>query len=165
MRKIISVMNVPQGRIGVKKAGPLAPVKSVLFIDNTVGGELAKRLQEAEADLGKATGYRVRVTESAGTPLGMLLPSTNPWGPAECGRGECVPCAQQDKRRIDCKKRNILYENRCTLCNSEDQKDGKSLKDGKGIYVGESSRSLHERAKELGADKQARSEDSHQIKH
>ena len=59
--------------------------------DNTVGGELAKRLQEAEVDLGKATGYRVRVTESAGTPLGMLLPSTNPWGPAECGRGNCVP--------------------------------------------------------------------------
>ena len=117
-RKRISEMNVPQGRIGVKKAGPLAPVKSVLFIDNTVGGELARRLQEAEVDLGKATGYRVRVTESAGTPLGMLLLSTNPWGPADCGRGGCVPCAQQDKKRNDCKKRNILYENRCTLCNT-----------------------------------------------
>jgi Uri superfamily endonuclease len=39
------------------------------------------------------------------------------------------------------------------------------LKDGKGIYVGESSRSLYERAKEHEADKVKTSEDSHQIKH
>ena len=56
------------------------------------------------------------------------------------------------------------------MCNT-DQKDGKkrnsssSLKDEKGIYVGESSRSLHERAKEHEADKRKLSEDSHQIKH
>ena len=165
MRKRISELNIPQGRIGMKGPGPQAPVKSVMFIDNTAGGELAKRLQEAEMDLGKATGYRVRVTESAGTPLGMLLPSTNPWGHADCGRSDCVPCAQPDKKKLNCKKRNILYENRCTVCNQTDQKDGKSLKDGKGIYVGESSRSLYERAKEHEADKQAQSEDSHQIKH
>ena len=51
------------------------------------------------------------------------------------------------------------------LCNPEGKKDGKALKDGRGIYVGESSRSLYERAKEHEADRQARSEDSHQIKH
>ena len=39
------------------------------------------------------------------------------------------------------------------------------LKDGKGVYVGESSRSLSERAKEHEADKLKTSEDSHQIKH
>ena len=165
MRKRIGELNIPQGRIGKKGPGPQAPVKSVLFIDNTAGGELARRLQEAEMDLGKATGYRVRITESAGTPLGMLLPSTNPWGQSDCGRGDCVPCAQPDSKRLDCKKRNILYENRCTVCNKEDQKDGRFLKDGKGIYVGETSRSLYERAKEHEADKQAMREDSHQIKH
>ena len=165
MRKKVSELNIPAGRIGRKGAGPQAPVKSVLFIDNTAGGELARRLQEAEMDLGKATGYRVRVAESAGTPLGMLMPSTNPWGNADCGRSDCVPCAQQDEKRMNCKKRNILYENRCTLCNKADQKDGLFLKDGKGIYVGESSRSMYERAKEHEADKQALSEDSHQVKH
>ena len=165
MRKKISELNIPDGRIGKKGAGPQAPVKSVLFVDNTAGGELAKRLQEAERDMGIATGYRVRVTESAGTPLGMLLPCTNPWGNADCGRGDCVPCAQPDERRMNCKKRNILYENRCTVCNKADQKDGIFLKDGKGIYVGESSRSMYERAKEHEADRQALSEDSHQVKH
>ena len=56
------------------------------------------------------------------------------------------------------------------MCNT-DQKDGKkrnsssSLKDGKGIYVGESSGSLNERAKEHEADKRKLSEDSHKFKH
>ena len=70
------------------------------------------------------------------------------------------------ERRIDCKKRNILYENKCEICNP-DQKDGKKvgLRGGRGIYVGETSRSLYERAKEHQADKEARSEDSHQVKH
>ena len=56
MRKRISELNIPQGRIGKKGPGPQAPVKSVMFVDNTVGGELAKRLQEAEVELGMATG-------------------------------------------------------------------------------------------------------------
>ena len=37
--------------------------------------------------------------------------------------------------------------------------------DGKGIYVGESSRSLYERAKEHVADREGGKEDSHQLKH
>ena len=148
MRKKLGDMNVPEGRRGVKRAGPLAPVRSVLFVDNTAGGELARRLQDAEVEMGKSTGYRIKIAESAGTPMGMLLPSSTPWGPADCEKQECVPCSQAEDKRIDCRKRNILYENRCVLCNPEGQKDGKFLKDGKGIYVGESSRSLYERARE-----------------
>ena len=40
-----------------------------------------------------------------------------------------------------------------------------NLDDGKGIYVGESSRSMYERTKEHDADREKRSEESHQIKH
>ena len=118
-----------------------------MFVDNSAGGELAKRLQAAEDELGEATGYRIRIAESAGSALGILLPSTNPWGANDCERADCVICKQGDKKRIDCKRRNILYENKCEICN-KDQQDGKkmkssssvaSLKDGKGIYVGESS--------------------------
>ena len=32
--------------------GPLAPIRSVMFVDNSGGGELARRLQVAEEDLG-----------------------------------------------------------------------------------------------------------------
>ena len=102
------------------------------------------------------TGYRVRITEAAGTPLGLLLPSTNPWGPQDCNRLDCITCSQGDEKRIDCRKRNILYESECTICNVG-KKDGKEdLKDGKGVYVGESSRSIYERAKEHVADRENR---------
>jgi hypothetical protein len=80
LRKKLGSMNVPKGRKVIRGRGPLAPIRSVMFIDNTGGGELARRLQEAKTELGKATGYRVRIVESAGSPLGMLLPRTSPWG-------------------------------------------------------------------------------------
>ena len=80
LRKKLGSMNVPKGRKVRRGRGPLAPIRSVMFIDNTGGGELARRLQEAKTDLGKATGYRVRIVESAGSPLGILLPSTSPRG-------------------------------------------------------------------------------------
>jgi hypothetical protein len=47
----------------------------------------------------------------------------------------------------------------------EGLKGWKFLKDGKGIYVGETSRSLYERAKEHEADRNKTSKESHQVKH
>ena len=151
-----------------KKKGPLPPTRSVLFVDNTVGGGLYKRLQESEDATGNMSGYRVRVAEAAGTPLSILLPSTNPWGPMDCQRQDCVTCHQGDEQRIDCRKRNILYESECVICaeSKSSQKDGNSSKkDGKGVYVGESSRSIYERSKEHVADRENLSEESHQVKH
>ena len=39
---------------------------SVLFIDNTKGGRLAKVFREEERSLGNMTGYNFRVAEVAG---------------------------------------------------------------------------------------------------
>ena len=36
------------------------------------------RFQKAEEEAGEISGYRVRIAESAGTALSMLLPRTNP---------------------------------------------------------------------------------------
>ena len=65
-----------------------------------------------------------------------------------------------------------LYESRFTLCNVEEgEKKTKTedeisfLRAGKGIYVGESSRSLYERSKEHQKDREDMNEKSHQIKH
>ena len=62
-----------------------------------------------------------------------------------------------------------MYESECTLC-AETKKAGKengdcSLGDGRGMYVGESSRSIYERAGEHETDMKKRSEESHQVKH
>ena len=52
------------------------------------------------------------------------------------------------------------------LCNPEDKKEKtKEMGDRKGVYVGESARSIHERAAEHWSDCTSRKEDSHMIKH
>ena len=68
---------------------------------------------------------------------------------------------------MNCKKRNILYESSCRLCHVDGKKAGKIDKKAgnKGIYVGESSRSMYERGKEHQRDGKERAEDSHQWKH
>ena len=63
-----------------------------------------------------------------------------------------------------------MYESSSKLCNPEDgrkkkKEGGKELGGKQGVYVGESARSIFERAKEHQADRVARKEDSHVIKH
>ena len=94
-RKQQRKLNRKLGELGVqkrnkKKKGPPPPIRSVLFLDNTANGELVKRMNRGEEDLGEATNLRVRMAESAGTPLGILLTRSNPWGPGDCGRDDCV---------------------------------------------------------------------------
>ena len=94
----------------------MEPPISVLFVDNTKGGTLAKRLQEEEKRLGGVTSYRIRIVESAGMALSRLLPSTNPWGPGDCGREDCKICSQDDEVKQDCRRRSILYQSQCQVC-------------------------------------------------
>ena len=144
----------------------LEPPVSVMFVENTRDGILARMLQVEEKRLGGMTSYRVRVAESAGMALSRMLPSTNPWGPGDCGRHDCQLCNQQDETRQDCRKRNVLYENRCQVCMVDVKTDGKlNQEDGKGVYIGETSRSMYERSKEHQKDRDDKSEDSHQVKH
>ena len=86
---------------------------------------LAKRIQEGEDEVGFKTNYRVKMTESADTPLGLLLTTNNPWGNKYCERADCHPCGQMDEKRVNCKQRNILYESYCTECNPDDMKQDK----------------------------------------
>ena len=56
------------------------------------------------------TGYNIRVAETAGWVLAILLPSTNPWGAGDCGRHDCPVCEQGDENRQHGKQQNILCE-------------------------------------------------------
>ena len=79
-------------------------------------------MKGVEEEVAHKLDYRVRMMEAAGTPMGLLLTKNNPWGTKDCARGDCTTCAQGDETVIDCKKRNVLYESYCTLCNPEDVK-------------------------------------------
>ena len=72
-----------------QKRKPDPKTVTVMFVDQTVGGVLAKRLQMAEDRLAGITGYRVRITETSGSQLRRILPNTNPWQGMDCMRPEC----------------------------------------------------------------------------
>ena len=141
------------------------PTIATMFVDNTVNGELARRLQAAEDRLSRMTGYRIKMIETCGSQLCTLLPYTNPWSGSDCNRRDCYTCGQGGDKLEDCKKRNILYESSCSGCRVP-KTDGGSRKLEKGaIYVGESARSIYERAGEHQRDAMKESDDSHMVKH
>ena len=79
---------------------------------------------------------RVRIAVCADMPLSRLLPSTNPWGAGDCERQDC---GQDVEKQQNCKMRNILYGNQCTVCHVDDKagKEKQPLQiDGKGVYDG-----------------------------
>ena len=68
----------------------------------------------------------------------------------------------RDRRTVS----NILYESSCTVCNPDvDPKKRRKMNEMRGVYVGESARSIYERAKEHWADRVGQKEDSHMVKH
>ena len=128
--------------------------RSILFVEVTMRGKLAKALREVEERLRGITKYRTKIVEGVGRKLKDILPNTDPWSGQPCGRNECIPCQQEGDRKQNCKQRNIVYESKCEECNPKNKKEV-SLKDGRefsSIYVGESARSLSERVAEHWSD-------------
>ena len=115
---------------------------SVLFVDQTPKGELARRLRELEPRLAKITGFRIKIVERGGTKLKQALPNTNPWSGSDCGRDDCVTCKQVDERLQDCFRTNILYESKCLSCVRVGEESDKGRMEVMGkdeaVYVGES---------------------------
>ena len=155
-----------------KKTKPDPLTIAVMFVEQTVGGVLAKRLQEVEDRLAEMTGYRVKVVEMSGSQLCRILPNTNPWGSRDCQRMDCFHCSQPGDKLEDCKGRNVLYETMCELCSKEvlegqkkPMSKWKEFKVMAGVYVGETARSLHERIGEHWQDVKGGKEESHMLKH
>ena len=127
---------------------------TVLFIEHTPNGELARRFREAEVELSRITGFKVKVVERNGASIKSILHKANPWAEGCCSRQDCYPCSTGDKH--DCFKKNIVYTNTCNQCEVEGKKQ---------FYVGESARSSHERGGEHIRDFRGKKQDSHILKH
>ena len=63
-----------------------------MFVPYTRRGELAKRLREAEEDLGEQTGVKIKIVERTGRRLVDLLHKADPWQGQDCGRPKCLLC-------------------------------------------------------------------------
>ena len=157
--------STPENRTEVRTA-------AVLFVENTKGGMLAKKMREIMENLKHILGYNIKIVERAGTPLKLMFSLAKIGEGGECGRGDCIPCTQDSRgeKLPPCRKRNILYENICLKCNPEAGSEDKRKEwippaHPPSIYVGESARSLYERGKEHWANYRAGLENSHILKH
>ena len=96
------------------------------------------------------------------------FPQTATWKGEQCGRQECVTCNQPGEELPNCTKSSVVYESICIACNPNATKKGELMEVKEGapsIYVGETSRSIQERALEhLGAARR-KDTDSHINKH
>ena len=117
--------------------------------------------------MAKLTGFRIKFVEEGGTPLWRSF-STTLGGGVKCNREGCVTCEQPDEKKLDCFSRSIVYESSCTLCHPGgkiDMPGDTMIVSGKGIYTGETSRSLGERAGEHMVAAKGLDRGSHMVKH
>ena len=159
-----------QKKMGAPEVQSPAP-RSVLFVEQTPGGELAQRLRELFVRLEPTVGFYIKVVEKTGKKLTSLFPLTTLWSGASCGReGECITCYQDAEVLPDCTQQSILYENVCAKCIPEARAKkpiGSKDLEGRGaaLYVGETSRSIRERGGEHWASYKGGKEENHMVKH
>ena len=158
-----------------QKAGerrkPGQTAATVMFVPSTRGSMLIRSLKEDEDMMAGMTGFRVKYQEAGGSILANAF-NKNLGSDRSCGREECPPCRKPEGRG-KCKARNIVYESKCVICNpatSHEEVDrllpsGSPQVPREGIYLGETSRSLHERALEHERDARTFSAKSHIVKH
>ena len=156
-------------KAGNRKAGQEMKTRSVLFVENTRNGELARTIKEVCGRLEEILGYRIKVVERAGTPLKLLFPLGRLDEGTVCGRPGCITCNQEGENKIPpCTKRSLVYENICTKCNPKVTKEGGMVTPPEtfpSIYIGETSRSIAERGKEHWRGYKEGRDDSHIWKH
>ena len=122
-----------------------------------MAGELVRRLRNREQELKGSIGRKIKFVERAGTTIKSILIRNDPWNHKDCGRSKCIPCSQADQQTAsNCSKRNIVYESSCSECKLR----GTTVK-----YIGESSRSLKERAEEHRQDSKSEDKLSHMRSH
>ena len=139
----------------VKSKSDEPEVITVMFVPQTPGGELCKRLQRAEERISKLTGEKVRMVERAGTTVRQLLHRSNHWSGGPCGRDKCLPCLNGNGKQ-DCKEKNIVYDITCGNCEAKEQKT---------VYTGMTSRTAFERGKEHISKLNGCAQDSALYKH
>ena len=157
------------------------PPKAVLFVPNTVTGELASSIRQVIRKLKPWTGLNIEVVERAGTKLQDLLQRSDPWANSDCHRKDCFTCGSSHKSEKcefkNCHTRSIVYETWCQTClgkkiNVESKENGKRSREPKTVwsgpyyrYIGETSRSSFERGKEHEKDLEYHRTRSHLLKH
>ena len=139
--------------------------RAVLFIEQTPHGELARLVKDLLHRLEPMLGFKLRVVERTGSTMKSLL--SQPQG-RRCDREHCITCNQTCEDTPDCTRTGVVYENVCLKCNPGAGRKGelkRVMEGAPSLYVGETSRSIEERAQEHWGAARRREEKSHMNKH
>ena len=118
---------------------------SVLQVQSSKGGRLAKEILKIEPRLAKSTGYTVKIVEKGGKPLSNLFPKS--LSSNKCHRNDCIPCSNVSiKSSSLCKVKSVVYEGVCNMCEETHRLD--RSQPHKGKYIGQTARTLYERCDE-----------------
>ena len=137
-------------------------------MEQSPGGELAKQVRTKLQEMEPLLGFRLRVVERTGKNLLTSFPQTRTWSGSKCGRGDCITCNQEGEELPECTRRSVVYESICTACNPGATKKGELeevMKGDPSLYVGESSRSVQERAGEHWGAARRGEDESHMVRH
>ena len=118
--------------------------ETVMFVPNTKGGTLARKLREREEVLASVTGYGVRYQEAGGNQLANMF-STDMYRGEQCGRKACLTCPGASEDRPNCRARNLLYESSFTICNPATMKTNPSQEDEPKVREGINYVDAHEK--------------------
>ena len=106
-------------------------------------------MREQLVNLEPTLGYRIRVVERTGRSIQSIFSQTSEWSGLQCGREHCITCNQGGEDVPDCTRRGVVYKSICTVCNPSSLNKGElKTQESKhpSLYVGETSRSVQERA-------------------
>ena len=73
-------------------------VRTILFVEQSPKGKLARRLRETLRGMENTLGFRVKVVDRNGRSLGNKFPLNILWAGAKCGRIECIICEKGGRR-------------------------------------------------------------------
>ena len=93
--------------------------KTVIFVEQTPRGELAKRLRETLTRISPILGFGVKVVERSESSLKSQFPQASLWEGSHCGRDSCITCNQGADFMTHCSKKSLVYENTCATCNTK----------------------------------------------
>ena len=154
-----------------KKPERTSTPRTVIFVEQTPGGELALKMREMFTRVEPMIGFSVKVVERTGRSLASMFPLTNLWEGTQCGRdSECRTCYQGAELLPNCTKQSVMYENVCATCipgaGSKRPLEERDIPTDKAaIYVGETSRSILERTREHWKGYMGAKKDNHMWKH
>ena len=141
-----NLKGVWRGSITSQRLALKTGFSTVLNVPNTKGAVLANKLIENEFKIAKMSRYNVKIIEMSGVQLIRMFQRV--YAPKTCHWQNCpVCCYNSSKGSSKCRLSNVVYEARCLECSEQVEKDLISESDV-GVYIGETSRTLVERAME-----------------